>query len=90
MGAGVMNSDYKSEELLSLDESSYDNAHADASSDDDNPSAEVDTTRMSRFPIFMPVAKAEHLRFEKVMMFNSSKQFKEAIIDYVFHEGWGI
>nr|POF16807.1 hypothetical protein CFP56_72916 [Quercus suber] len=91
MGAGVMNSDYESEELLSLNESSSDSAHVDASSDDDNPFVEVDTsTNRSRFPIFMLVAKAEHLRFEKDMMFISPKQFNEAIIDFAVHGGWGI
>ena len=60
-----MNSDYKSEELLSLDESSSSSEHDD-SSDDDIPTAEVDNSiRRSRYPIFWPVAKAKHLRFEK-------------------------
>ena len=43
MGVGVLNSDYGSEELLSLDESSFDNDHSDDSSDDENPAAKVDS-----------------------------------------------
>ena len=37
-----------------------------------------------------PVAKAEHLRFEKDMLFISAKKFKDAITDYAVHGGWGI
>ena len=91
MGAGVMNYDYENEELLSLDESSFDNDHGDASSDDDNPAAEVDNSiRRSRFSIFKPVAKAEHIRFENDMLFISPKLFKKAIADYAVHGGWDI
>nr|POE75005.1 hypothetical protein CFP56_65035 [Quercus suber] len=91
MDDGVMNFDYEIEELLSLDESSSDSDHSNASSDDDNPAAEVDNSiRSSRFPIFKPVANAEHIRFEKDMLFISPKQFKEAITDYAVHGGWGI
>ncbi|XP_075671528.1 uncharacterized protein LOC142641051 isoform X2 [Castanea sativa] len=91
MGGGVMNSDYESEELLSLDESSLSSEHGDDSSDDDIPIAEVDNfIRRSRHTIFRPVAKAEHLRFEKDILFISPKQFKDAIIDYAVHDGWGI
>ena len=91
MGAGVINFGYESEELLSLDESPSDSAHGDALSDDDNPTAEVDNSiRRSRFSIFKPVAKAEHIRFEKDILFISPKQFKEAITDYAVHGGSGI
>ena len=91
IGIGVLNSDYGSEELLSLDESSFDNDHGDASSDDDNPAAEVDNSiRRSRFSIFKPVAKAEHIRFENDMLFISPKLFKKAIADYAVHGGWDI
>ena len=91
MGVSVINSDYESEELLGLDESPSDSAHGDALSDDDNPTAEVDNSiRRSRFSIFKPVAKAEHIRFEKDILFISPKQFKEAIIDYAVHGGWGV
>ena len=40
--------------------------------------------------MFKPVAKVEHIRFEKDMLFTTPKQFKEAVIDYVVHGGWGI
>nr|POE58545.1 hypothetical protein CFP56_59061 [Quercus suber] len=92
MGGGVMNSDYDSEELLSLDESSSSSEHCEVSSSDgETPTAEVDNSiRRSRYPIFRPVAKAENLRFEKDMLFLSPKQFKDAITDYAVHGGWGI
>nr|POE60375.1 hypothetical protein CFP56_33299 [Quercus suber] len=91
MGGGVMNSDYESEELLSLDESSSSSEDGDDSSDDDIQEAEVDNSiRKSKYPIFRPVAKAEHLRFEKDMLFISTKQFKDAITDYAVAGGWGI
>ncbi|KAK9993903.1 hypothetical protein SO802_023606 [Lithocarpus litseifolius] len=91
MGGGVMNSDYESEELLSLDESSSSSEHCNDSSDGETPTAKVDNSiRRSRFPIFRPVAKAENLRFEKDMLFLSPKQFKDAITDYAVHGGWGI
>ena len=91
MGASVMNYDYESEELLSLDESSSDSDHGDASSDDDNPAAEVDNSiRRSRFSIFKLVAKVEHIRFENDMLFISPKLFKKAIADYAVHGGWDI
>nr|POF22412.1 hypothetical protein CFP56_66023 [Quercus suber] len=89
MGAGIMNSDYESKELLSLDESSFDSDHCDASSDDDNLAADEvgSSIRRSRFPIFKLVAKAEHIRFEKDMLFISPKQFKKVITDYAVHGG---
>ncbi|KAK9993852.1 hypothetical protein SO802_023555 [Lithocarpus litseifolius] len=91
MGGGVMNSNYESEELLSLDESSSTSEDGDDLSDDDIPIVEVDnSSRRSKYPIFRPVAKAEHLRFEKHMLFISAKQFKDAITDYAVHGGWGI
>ena len=40
--------------------------------------------------MFKPVTTAEHIRFEKDMLFTTPKQFKEAIIDYAVHGGWGI
>ena len=91
MDGGVMNSDYESEELLRLDESSLSSKDGDDSSDNDIPIAEIDNSiRRSKYPIFRPVAKAEHLRFEKDMLFISAKQFKNAITDYAIHGGWGI
>ena len=92
MGAGVMNSDYESEELHSLDESSFDSAHGEDDSDDDHPTtAEVDNSvKRMKFLVFKPVAKTEHIRFEKDMLFTSPKQFKDAIIDNVVNRGWGV
>ena len=40
--------------------------------------------------MFKPMTKAEHIYFEKDMLFTTPKQFKEAIADYVVHVGWGI
>ena len=40
--------------------------------------------------MFKLIAKAEHIRFEKDMLFKTPKQFKEAITDYAVHGGWGI
>ena len=42
------------------------------------------------FPVFKPVAKTEHIRFKKDMLFTTPKQFKEAVTDYAVHGGWGI
>ena len=40
--------------------------------------------------MFKLVAKVEHISFEKEMLFTTPKQFKEAIIEYSVHGGWGI
>ena len=40
--------------------------------------------------MFKLVDKAEHIYFEKDVLFTTLKQFKEAIIDYAVHGGWGI
>ena len=62
-----MNSDYESEELLSLDKSSSSNEHGDDSSDDDIPIVEVDNSiKRSKYPIFRPVAKTKHLRLRRI------------------------
>ena len=91
MGGGVMNFDHESEEMLSLDESSSSSEDGDDSSDDDIPIAEVDNSiRRSKYPIFRPVVKVEHLRFEKNMLFISAKQFKDVITNYAVHGGWDI
>ena len=67
-----MNSDYKSEELLSLDESSSSSEHCNDSSDGETLTAKVDNSiKRSRYPIFRPVVKAKHFRFEKDMLFLS-------------------
>ena len=87
----VVNFNYESEELLSLDESSSSSEHCEVSSDGETPTFEVDNSiRRSRYPIFRPVAKVKHLRFEKDMLFISPKQFKDAITDYAIHGGWSI
>ena len=39
--------------------------------------------------MFKPVAKAEHIVFEKDLLFTTPKQFKEAITEYAFHGRWG-
>ena len=43
-----------------------------------------------KFLVFKLVAKAEHIYFEKDMLFTTPKQFKEAITDYAVHGEWGI
>ena len=40
--------------------------------------------------MFKPVAKVEHIRFEKDMFFTIPKQFKEAINKYAVHSSCGI
>ena len=45
---------------------------------------------VKKVPVFKSVAKAEHISFEKDMLFTIPKQFKEAITEYAFHGGWGI
>ena len=98
MGDGVMNSDYESEELYSLVESSSDDELGYDSDDDaeDDRSTHVGNGKgqkneeVKKFPMFKPVVKIEHISFEKDMMFTTPKQFKEAIREYAFHGGWGI
>nr|POF24600.1 hypothetical protein CFP56_76388 [Quercus suber] len=98
MGASVMNSDYESKELHSLVESSSDDElgyDSDDKSKDDNKThvgdeREQKKEQVRKFPVFKPVAKAEHIYFEKDMLFTTPKQFKEAIINFAVHGGWGI
>nr|POE78249.1 hypothetical protein CFP56_62644 [Quercus suber] len=94
MSAGVMNSDYDIEELHSLKESSSNDDIGDDTNDssEDELKTPVEKGRGQRktFPVFKPVAKAEHIRFEKDMLFTTLKQFKETITDYAVHGGWGI
>ena len=45
---------------------------------------------VKKFPVFKPVAKAEHISFKKDMLFTTPKQFKEAITEYAVHGEWGI
>nr|POF08411.1 hypothetical protein CFP56_76861 [Quercus suber] len=85
-------SDCESEELHSLDDSSFDTAQGEDDSDDDHPATnEVDNSvKRRKFPMFKPVDKAEHIRFKKDMIFTSPRQFKDAITDYAVNGGWGI
>ena len=91
MGAGVINSDYESEELHSLEESSSDDDIRDDTNDssEDELKKPVEKGRGQKgtFPVFNPVGKAEYIRFEKDMLFTTPKQFKEAITDYAIHGG---
>ena len=95
MGAGIMNFDYESEELHSLVESSFndeleydsdDNAKDDRSTHMRNGKGQKNK-EMKKIPVFKPVVKVEHISFEKD---TTPKQFKEAIIEYAVHGGWGI
>ena len=91
MGAGVLNSDYTSEELLSLTESSS-NSEGVGDGDSDNKGdgtinhgygSNVDSvTKKKKFPVFRPISNPEHLVLENDMLFISPKQFKEAITKY--------
>ena len=95
MGAGVVNSDYTSEELLSLTESSSSGDEgvddSDSEGDGDAAHGHVDNvTRRKKFPVFKPVFNLEHMRFEKNMLFVSPKQFKDAITEYAVNGGWGV
>ena len=94
MDVGVIKSDYESEELHSLEKSS---SNDDFRDDTDYGSKDELRTPVGKgmgqkrtFPVFKPIAKAEHIRFEKDMLFTTPKQFKEAVTDYAIHGGWGI
>nr|POE64556.1 hypothetical protein CFP56_18841 [Quercus suber] len=70
IGAGVVNSDYTNEELLSLTESSSsgDEGVDDSDSDGDGDAAHghVDNvTRRKKFPVFKPISNPEHMRTYK-------------------------
>ena len=91
MGAGVINSDYESKELHSFEELS---SYGDFGDDTDDGSEDELRTLVGKgrgqkrtFPVFKPVAKAEHIRFEKDMLFTTPKQFKEAVTDYAVNGG---
>nr|POE61383.1 hypothetical protein CFP56_40988 [Quercus suber]POE61384.1 hypothetical protein CFP56_40989 [Quercus suber] len=81
MGAGIMNSDYESEELHSLDESSSDDEIGDDSDDNFEDELKIPggkerghkLEKKRTFPVFKPVAKAEHIIFEKDMLFTAPK-----------------
>ncbi|KAK9990579.1 hypothetical protein SO802_025564 [Lithocarpus litseifolius] len=95
IGVGVMNPDYESEELHSLVESSFDD-ELEYDSDDiyeDDRSTHLRNGRgqkneeVKKFHVIKLVAKAEHIVFEKDMLFTTPKQFKEAITKYAVHGG---
>ena len=94
MGADVMNSDYENGELHNLEKSSFDD---DIGDDIDDSSEDELKTPVGKgmgqkrtFPVFKPVVKVEHFKFEKDMLFTTPKQLKEAVTDYAVHGGWGI
>ena len=71
-----MNSDYTSEELLSLTESSSSGDEgvddSDSEGDGDAGHGHVDNvTRRKKFPVFKPISNPEHMWFEKNMLFVS-------------------
>ena len=94
IGVCVINSNYEIEELHSLKESSSDDDIGD--NIDDSSEDELKTLvgkgkgQKMTFLVFKLVAKAEHIRFEKDMLFTAPKEFKKAITDYAVHGCWGI
>ena len=91
MGAGVVNSDYTNEELLSLIKSSSSGDERVDDSDSDAAHGHVDNViRRKKFPVLKPVSNPKHMRFEKNMLFISPKQFKDAITEYAMNGGWGV
>uniref|UniRef100_A0A2N9H765 CCHC-type domain-containing protein n=1 Tax=Fagus sylvatica TaxID=28930 RepID=A0A2N9H765_FAGSY len=94
MGAGVLHSDYESEDLHSdgqgltesESESDGNNAEVDANADVESSAGVYGRrprveSRRPTFPIFRPVARAKDIRFELGMLFTSTKQFKEAMTE---------
>ena len=81
MGASVKTSDYKSEKLHSLVESSSDDDlgyDCDGKFKDDNRThvgdeREQKEEQVRKFPMFKSVANAEHIYFEKDMLFTTPK-----------------
>ena len=94
MDVGVIKSDYESEELHSLEKSSSNDDFRDdidyGFEDELRTPVGKGMGQKRTFPVFKPIAKAEHIRFEKDMLFTTPKQFKEAVTDYAIHGGWGI
>ena len=82
MGAGVMNSNYRSKELLSLTKSSS-NSEGKGDGDSNNKgdgainhgygSNMNNVTKRKKLPVFRPVSNLEHLIFEKDILFISPK-----------------
>ena len=98
MGASVMNSYYKSDELHSLVESSSDDElgydSADIFENDKSTRGgngkEWKNKEVKKFHVFKLVAKTTHISFEKDMLFTTPKQFNKVITKYAIHGGWGI
>jgi ribosomal protein L24E len=103
MGAGVLHSDYESEDLYSdgqgltesESESDGNNAEVKANADVESSAGVYGRrlrveSRRPTFPIFRPVARAKDIRFELGMLFTSTNQFKEAMTEYAVEGGWGI
>uniref|UniRef100_A0A2N9FCD3 PB1-like domain-containing protein n=1 Tax=Fagus sylvatica TaxID=28930 RepID=A0A2N9FCD3_FAGSY len=82
MGAGVLHSDYESEDLHSVEM-----LMIVQGVDGRRPKVE---SRRPTFPIFRPVARAKNIRFEIIMLFTSTTQFKEAMTEYAVEGGWGL
>jgi hypothetical protein len=103
MGAGVLDSDYESEDLYS-DGQGLTESESESESESDGNNVEVEAnadvessarrprveSRRPTFPIFRPVARAKDIRFELGMLFTSTEQFKEAMTEYAVEGGWGI
>ena len=95
MGAGVMNSNYTNEGILSLTESSSNGDEgvddSDSEGDGDAVHGHMDNViRRKKFLVFKPISNLKHMRFEKNMLFISPKQFKDAITEYAVNGGWRV
>ena len=66
-----------------------DNADVDDSAGVDGRKPRVESKRPT-FPIFRPIARAKDIRFEIIMLFTSTTQFKEAMTEYAVEGEWGI
>ena len=86
-----MNFDYESEEMHNLEESSSNDDIGDDTDDSSEDELKIlvgkGRGQKRTFPVFKPVAKAEHIKFKKDMLFITLKQFKEVITDYAVHGG---
>ena len=86
-----MNFDYESEEMHNLEESSSNDDIGDDTDDSSEDELKIlvgkGRGQKRTFPVFKPVAKAEHIRFKKDMLFITLKKFKEVITDYAVHGG---
>ena len=90
-----MNSNYTSEGLLSLTESSSNGDEgvddSDNEGDGDAVHGHVDNViRRKKFLVFKQISNLKHMRFEKNILFISPKQFKDAITEYAVNGGWRV